>query len=83
MKNVAHSANYMAANGASLDFVKASETATPCVVFIKTTSEVQRTSGFGWFFDFDPFGSIGEVASTGSGVIISKDVPLAICKPRL
>ncbi len=72
-KDVAHSVNYMAANGASLDFVKASETATPCVVFIKTTSEVQRSSGFGWFFDFDPFGSIGEVASTGSGVIISKD----------
>lgn len=72
-KEVAHSVNYMAANGAGLDFVKASETATPCVVFIKTTSEVQRSSGFGWFFDFDPFGSIGEVASTGSGVIISKD----------
>jgi len=72
-KNIAHNASYMAANGANLDFVKASETATPCVVFIKTTSEVQRTSGFGWFFDFDPFGSIGEVASTGSGVIISKD----------
>lgn len=72
-QNVARSANYMAANGANLDFVKASETATPCVVFIKTTSEVQRQSGWGWFFDFDPFGSIGEVASTGSGVIISKD----------
>jgi serine protease Do len=65
--------SYAANAGASLDFVKASEIATPCVVFIKTTSEVQRTSGFGWFFDFDPFGSIGEVASTGSGVIISKD----------
>ncbi len=73
LKDVARSVNYMAATGASLDFVKASEIATPCVVFIKTTSEVQRTSGFGWFFDFDPFGSIGEVASTGSGVIISKD----------
>ena len=65
--------NYANNASGSFDFVKASETATPCVVFIKTTSEVQRTSGFGWFFDFDPFGSIGEVASTGSGVIISKD----------
>ncbi len=72
-KDVAQNVNYMAASGSSMDFVKASETATPCVVFIKTTSEVQRTSTFGWFFDFDPFGSIGEVASTGSGVIISKD----------
>lgn len=65
--------SYPASGVATLDFVKASEVATPCVVFIKTTSEVQRTSGFGWFFDFDPFGSIGEVASTGSGVIVSKD----------
>ena len=73
LKDVAKSVNYMNASGGGLDFVKASQTATPCVVFIKTTSEVQRQSGFGWFFDFDPFGSIGEVASTGSGVIISKD----------
>ncbi|MFM9943925.1 MAG: trypsin-like peptidase domain-containing protein, partial [Bacteroidia bacterium] len=73
LKDVARSVGYSSASGSGLDFVKASETATPCVVFIKTTSEVQRSSGFGWFFDFDPFGSIGEVASTGSGVIISKD----------
>ncbi len=65
--------NYSAAIGEGLDFVKASEIATPSVVFIKTTSEVQHSNGFGWFFGFDPFGSIGEVASTGSGVILSKD----------
>ena len=70
---LSRSVAYSSAQGAGFDFVKASEIATQCVVFIKTTSEVQRTSGFGWFFDFDPFGSIGEVASTGSGVIISKD----------
>jgi serine protease Do len=73
LQDVARSVGYGSAQGAGLDFVKASEIATPCVVFIKTTSEVQRQTGWGWFFDFDPFGSIGEVASTGSGVIISKD----------
>ncbi|MCB9261822.1 MAG: trypsin-like peptidase domain-containing protein [Flavobacteriales bacterium] len=26
-----------------------------------------------WFFDFDPFGNIGKVSSSGSGVIISTD----------
>lgn len=55
------------------DFVKASEITTPTVVFIKTESQYQRRSSFGWFFDFDPFGSIGKVNSTGSGVIISPD----------
>ncbi len=68
-----HPVNYSAALTAGLDFVKASEVATPSVVFIKTTSEVKQSNGFGWFFGFDPFGSIGEVASTGSGVIISED----------
>lgn len=55
------------------DFVKASEITTPTVVFIKTESQYQRKSTFGWFFEFDPFGSIGKVNSTGSGVIISPD----------
>lgn len=73
LQDVARTVGYGSGQVAGLDFVKASEVATPCVVFIKTTSEVQRQSGWGWFFDFDPFGSIGEVASTGSGVIISKD----------
>jgi len=73
LQDVSRAVGYGSAPSAGLDFVKASEVATPCVVFIKTTSEVQRQSGWGWFFDFDPFGSIGEVASTGSGVIISKD----------
>ncbi|MCC6721841.1 MAG: trypsin-like peptidase domain-containing protein [Bacteroidia bacterium] len=70
---VAHNVNYNANGYSPVDFVKAGEVATPCVVFIKTKSEVQRQSGWGWFFDFDPFGSIGEVASSGSGVIVSKD----------
>ncbi|MCO6494990.1 MAG: trypsin-like peptidase domain-containing protein [Bacteroidetes bacterium] len=45
---------------------------TPSVVFVKTISEVRTSSPF-WFFDYDPFGSIGQVSSTGSGVIMSKD----------
>jgi len=55
-----------------VNFISASRASTPTVVFIKTESQVQRRSSF-WFFDFDPFGSIGKVASTGSGVIISED----------
>lgn len=54
-------------------FVKASAVSTPSVVFIKTQSTVQYNSPFGWFWDFDPFGSRGEATSTGSGVIVSKD----------
>lgn len=56
----------------STDFVQASKSSTQSVVFIKTTAEVRTSSPF-WFFDSDPFGSIGQVASTGSGVIMSKD----------
>ncbi len=54
------------------DFIEASKISTPAVVFIKTESEVQRRTSF-WFFDFDPFGQIGKVSSTGSGVILSQD----------
>jgi serine protease Do len=54
------------------DFIEASKISTPAVVFIKTESEAQRRSSF-WFFDFDPFGQIGKVSSTGSGVILSQD----------
>jgi len=54
-------------------FVKASAISTPCVVFIKNESTVQYSNGFGWFWDFDPFGSRGKSTSTGSGVIVSKD----------
>lgn len=57
----------------SADFVKASAVSTPSVVFIKTESTVQYSSPFGWFWDFDPFGSKGTATSTGSGVIVSKD----------
>jgi S1-C subfamily serine protease len=43
------------------------------VVFIKTESQQYKRSSFFWGFDFDPFGRIGKVASTGSGVILSDD----------
>ena len=55
-------------------FEQASASATPSVVFIKTVSTVQYDSPLsGLFWDFDPFGSRGQAASTGSGVIVSKD----------
>jgi S1-C subfamily serine protease len=55
-------------------FEQASASSTPAVVFIKTVSTVQYESPFsGLFWDFDPFGSRGQAASTGSGVIVSKD----------
>lgn len=58
----------------SLSFVLASKVSTPSVVFIKTTAMVQQRNPFGFFFDdWDPFGSIGQVSSTGSGVIVRKD----------
>ncbi len=58
----------------NLSFVLASKVSTPSVVFIKTTAMVQQRNPFGWFFDgYDPFGSIGQVSSTGSGVIVRKD----------
>jgi Do/DeqQ family serine protease len=34
---------------------------------------VQYNSPFGWFWDYDPFGSRGKATSTGSGVIVSSD----------
>src|ERR1017187_725795 len=49
------------------NFVKTSEIATPCVVYIKTQSE-QRMMSF-----WDPFGTVGQVSSSGSGVILSSD----------
>ncbi len=52
-------------------FITASKKSTPSVVFIKTESQYVRNSF--WGFDFDPFGRIGKVASTGSGVIVSSD----------
>ena len=57
----------------NLNFVEASKVSTPSVVFIKTISQYQRRSSWGMFFDFDPFGSIGKVSSSGSGVIMSQD----------
>lgn len=58
----------------SLNFILASKISTPSVVFIKTTAMVRQRNPFGFFFDgWDPFGSIGQVSSTGSGVIVRKD----------
>lgn len=57
---------------ANIDFREASAKSTQSVVFIKTEGRAPARSSF-WFFDLDPFGSIGKVASTGSGVIISPD----------
>jgi Do/DeqQ family serine protease len=58
----------------SINFIFASKESTPSVVFIKTTAMVQQRNPFGFFFDgWDPFGSIGQVSSTGSGVIVRKD----------
>ena len=63
---------YQASSSGAVNFVEASKIANPSVVFIKTEAEAVRRNSF-WFFDIDPFGSIGKVSSTGSGVIISKD----------
>jgi serine protease Do len=60
----------------SEDFVKASQVATPCVVFIKTISQQQQTSTdpyFDFWSNMDFFGRRGPVTSSGSGVIVSKD----------
>lgn len=68
--------NYKNVLASTEDFVKASQVATPCVVFIKTISQQQQMSSDP-FFDFwsnmDFFGRRGPVTSSGSGVIISKD----------
>lgn len=70
--NDASVVRYQDVNAEGVSFVSASKKTTPSVVFIKTESEAVRRNSF-WFFDMDPFGSIGKVSSTGSGVIISKD----------
>lgn len=51
-----------------VSFVKTSEIARPCVVYIKVQSVEQRMPSF-----WDPFGNVGQVSSSGSGVIISSD----------
>lgn len=56
-----------------VNFIEASQKSTPSVVFIKTESQQYQRSSFFWGFDYDPFGRIGKVASTGSGVIISEN----------
>lgn len=73
LKGLLTSYNGKAAEG-SISFVLASKVSTPSVVFIKTTAMMQQRSPFGMFFDgWDPFGSIGKVSSSGSGVIVRKD----------
>lgn len=73
--SVSDQASAISVNSATpAGFEQASASATPAVVFIKTISTVQYESPFsGLFWDFDPFGSRGQAASTGSGVIVSKD----------
>jgi Do/DeqQ family serine protease len=64
------------AMAATEDFVKASQVATPCVVFIKTISQQQQMSNdpyFDFWSNMDFFGRRGPVTSSGSGVIVSKD----------
>ncbi len=73
LKGILTSYNGKAAES-SISFVLASKVSTPSVVFIKTTAMVQQHSPFGMFFDgWDPFGSIGKVSSSGSGVIVRND----------
>lgn len=68
-----HFADYQKITSGSPDFVKAAQTATECVVYIKTVSGTSQQS-YTWldfFFNGDPRSqrSIG----SGSGVIFSKD----------
>lgn len=68
-----HSVAYRAEALGDIDFIKASKTSTPCVVFIKTISAVQQNSFWDDWFSNDMFGNRGKVSSSGSGVIISDD----------
>lgn len=74
---VDNSTPYKRVNNAAIEnletgFITASKSSTSSVVFIKTESQQYQSSGF-WGFGFDPFGRIGKVASTGSGVVMSED----------
>ena len=66
--------HYNKAMSSSDDMVKASQIATPCVVYIKTLSNQQQGNSADPFFDFwsnmDFFGRRGPDARSGSGVII-------------
>lgn len=55
----------------SIDFVEASKSSTPSVVYIKTVSPAQVNSY--WDDWFNLFGRRGEQTSSGSGVIVSAD----------
>ena len=75
-QQIVSNVGYQNIRSSSDDMVKASQIATPCVVFIKTISNQMQGSGDP-FFDFwsnmDFFGRRGTVSSSGSGVIISND----------
>lgn len=68
-------ANYKGVPITENNFVKASQIATPTVVFIKTlTNQRGYNDPFGDFWGgMDFFGRRGPVSSSGSGVIISED----------
>lgn len=58
----------------SADFVQATRTASPSVVFIKTLSNVQASADPYWdFWDFWGGMRRGPIANAGSGVVISAD----------
>jgi Do/DeqQ family serine protease len=59
------------ATSANFNFVKTSETARPCVVYIKVLSQGMQQNRMDPFWDF--FGNVGPVSSSGSGVIVSSD----------
>jgi Do/DeqQ family serine protease len=69
------SINYKGSVINNSDFVKASSSSTPSVVFIKTLSNQQNyvDPQFDFFSQFDFFGQRGPVASSGSGVIVSEN----------
>lgn len=56
-----------------VNFVKASEIATPSVVFVKTTSAIKRRNWWDEWFGYDISGRRELISGAGSGVIISED----------
>ncbi len=56
-----------------VNFVKASEIATPSVVFVKTTSAIKRRNWWDEWFGYDISGRRELISGAGSGVIISDD----------
>ena len=73
--NNVEAVNYKGAAINNTDFIKASASSTPSVVFIKTLSNQRNyiDPSFDFFNSFDFFGQRGPVASSGSGVIVSEN----------